>query len=136
MSTYTTNLNLEKPGYNDAQEISTINDNMDILDEAVGGGLQKSGGAMTGDLEFQRIAYKRFQLFDGDTLEYECVVENDNATSTTYDTSMSEIGSYSLVDNISYTSIDFSESGSTVAWARVRMSDSIASIEPGEYTPT
>lgn len=97
--------------------------------------VQKSGDVMTGNLEFQRITHKRFQLFDGDTLEYECVVENDNAASATYDTSMDEIGSYSLVDNISYTSVNFSEDDSIVAWAQVRMSDSIVDIEPGEYTP-
>lgn len=36
MSTQTTNLNLVKPGDNDALDIADINDNMDTLDAAVG----------------------------------------------------------------------------------------------------
>ena len=36
---YTTNLNLKKPEYTDTKDIGDINDNMDIIDEALAAAL-------------------------------------------------------------------------------------------------
>ena len=35
MATYSSNLNLKKPGYSDPADIADINNNMDIIDTAV-----------------------------------------------------------------------------------------------------
>jgi len=51
-STYTSNLNIEKPATGDQvdQWGPTVNDNMDLIDTAVTANLSKAGGTMTGDL--------------------------------------------------------------------------------------
>ena len=51
-STYTSNLNIEKPATGDQvdQWGPTVNDNMDLIDTAVAANLSKAGGTMTGNL--------------------------------------------------------------------------------------
>jgi len=53
-STYTSNLNIEKPATGDQvdQWGPTVNDNMDLIDTAVAANLSKAGGTMTGALLF------------------------------------------------------------------------------------
>ena len=50
-STYTSNLNIEKPAQGDQVNAwgPTVNDNMDLIDTAVTANLPKAGGTMTGD---------------------------------------------------------------------------------------
>mgnify|MGYP005686917173 CR=1 FL=1 len=51
-STYTSNLNIEKPATGDQvdQWGPTVNDNMDLIDTAVAANLSKAGGTMTGNV--------------------------------------------------------------------------------------
>lgn len=53
-STYTSNLNIEKPATGDQvdQWGPTVNDNMDLIDTAVAANLSKAGGTMTGAINF------------------------------------------------------------------------------------
>ena len=51
-STYTSNLNIEKPAQGDQVNSwgPTVNDNMDLIDTAVAANLPKAGGTMTGNI--------------------------------------------------------------------------------------
>jgi len=56
MATYTPNLNLKKPASTDLVSIADINGNMDALDTAVAGKLDKTGGNVKGTIAVRNAA--------------------------------------------------------------------------------
>ena len=75
--TYTTNLNLKKPGYDSYADIKDLNDNFDKIDEAIANaGSVKSVNGQTGDVVIDDVS-----KLNGNSAEYYATAESVNQLS-------------------------------------------------------
>ena len=70
MSTFTKNLNLEKPAQNDFYDIDVQNSNMEKIDEAINNTMPKTGGDFTGGIGIPPSHIIKFKGHEGATFTF------------------------------------------------------------------